>query len=176
MNYGPKPATASSPTGLRPAGSDVGRCRHSQQRQVILEELRAVNSHPTAVELHELVRRRLPKVSLGTVYRNLDLLGKMGLIEKLEHASGEARFDANITAHDHLRCVRCGRIDDVMSPPLAITPPDDHHLYGYEVIGHRLEFIGICPRCRQSTETGPCSSASNTSGSPTTNPGESKHA
>ena len=176
MNYGPKPAAASSPTGLRPAGSDVGRCRHSQQRQVILEELRAVNSHPTAVEVHELVRRRLPKVSLGTVYRNLDLLTKMGLVEKLEHASGEARFDANTNAHDHLRCVRCGRVDDVLLPPLVIAPPEDHDLYGYKVIGHRLEFIGICPRCRQVSATEQCCAANVHPSSALTKPGEMEDA
>ena len=58
--------------------------RKTRQRVVILEELRAVTSHPTAVEIYKLVQRRLPKVSLGTVYRNLDLLARIGLIEKLE--------------------------------------------------------------------------------------------
>ena len=96
------------------AGVSLGR-RHSRQRQVILEELQKVTSHPTAVELHAMVRDRLPSVSLGTVYRNLDLLARLGQIEKHEYSSGEARFDANMAEHDHLRCIRCGRVDDLLS-------------------------------------------------------------
>lgn len=150
--------------------------RHSRQRQAILDELRSVTSHPTAVQLHELVRRRLPKVSLGTVYRNLELLARMGLIEKLEYCGGEARFDANLAAHDHLRCLRCGRVDDMMVPPLDIARPQDHDLYGYEVIGHRLEYLGICPRCRQESEVKPGQAAVAAPGSPSTTSGESEHA
>jgi len=123
--------------------------RNTRQRQVILDELKALTSHPTAVELHEIVRRRLPKISLGTVYRNLDLLARLGRIEKLEHAGGEARYDANTEEHDHLRCTRCGRVDDIMTPPLDLGRPEDHHLRGYEVHGRRLEYLGICPACRE---------------------------
>jgi len=137
-----------------PEGYERSQRRKTRQRQVILEELQAVKSHPTAVELHEIVRQRLPKVSLGTIYRNLDLLARMGLIEKLEHAGGEARFDANTAEHDHLRCVCCGRIDDLMTPPLELVCPEDHDLRGYQVLGRRLEFIGICPRCRQPSAAG----------------------
>ena len=98
-------------SGESPCGREESHRRKTRQRQVILEELQAVTSHPTAVELHELVRRRLPKVSLGTVYRNLDLLARMGVIEKLEHSGGEARFDANTAEHDHfaLRALRPNR-------------------------------------------------------------------
>ena len=125
--------------------------RNTRQRQLILEQLQAVTSHPTAVELYELVRRRLPKISLGTVYRNLDLLTRMGMVQKLEYSSGDARFDANTAPHDHLRCVRCGRVDDTMAPPLDLARPVDDDLHGYQVIGHRLEYLGICPRCRQTS-------------------------
>ena len=67
--------------------------RNTRQRRIILEELRGVKSHPTAVEIFERVRRRLPKISLGTVYRNLDLLTRLGMIQKLEWSAGEARFE-----------------------------------------------------------------------------------
>ncbi len=160
----------------RLASAEVGQRRKTRQRRVILEELQAVTSHPTAVELYELVRRRLPKVSLGTVYRNLDLLARAGFIAKLEHSGGEARFDANTAEHDHLRCACCGRVDDVMAPPLDFARPEDHDLRGYEVIGHRLEVIGICPRCRQLPATRQCSAASGIPGSVSTTSGESEHA
>ena len=164
------------PSGLTPEGHEGTHRRSTRQRQVILEELQAVTSHPTAVELLELVRGRLPRVSLGTVYRNLDLLHKMGLIEKLKYSSGDARFDANTAPHDHLRCARCGRVDDTMTPPLDIAPLEGHDLHGYELIGHHLEFIGICPRCRQASATTPASAADGTPGSESTISGESEHA
>lgn len=122
--------------------------RNTRQRQVILEELQNLTSHPTAAALYETVRRRLPKISLGTVYRNLELLARMGVIQKLDFAGGEARFDGNVARHDHLRCVRCGRVDDVSAPPLDLSEGPTNDWSGYRILGHRLEFFGICPECR----------------------------
>jgi len=164
------------PSGLVPNSQESSLHRKTRQRQVILEELQAVTSHPTAVELHGLVRRRLPRVSLGTVYRNLDLLARMGLIEKLEHSGGETRFDANTAGHDHLRCVLCGRVDDSVTAPLELARPKDHDLRGYEILGHRLEYLGICPCCRQSSQTKQATEVSVTPGSAPTIPGESQDA
>jgi Fur family transcriptional regulator, ferric uptake regulator len=135
--------------------------RHTRQRQVILEELCKLRSHPTAADLYEIVRRRLPNVSLGTVYRNLDLLARVGTIQRLALAGGEARFDGNPARHDHLRCVHCGKVDDVGGGPIDLPAAEGHDFAGYQVLGHRLEFLGVCPRCReqahdphnQSTET-----------------------
>ena len=127
--------------------------RNTRQRQVILEELQRAASHPTAVSLFELVRRRLPKTSLGTVYRNLELLVRMGAVQKLEF-EGEARFDGNVERHDHLRCVGCGRVDDLFGPPLDLSGGESDDLCGYKVLGHRLEFFGLCPTCRRRQDSG----------------------
>jgi Fe2+ or Zn2+ uptake regulation protein len=83
-------------------------------RRVILEVLRGTETHPTAEWLHRLVRRRLPRVSLGTVYRTLRLLVAEGLASEIP--GPHARFDANMAAHHHFTCVRCGRIVDVDGP------------------------------------------------------------
>jgi len=123
--------------------------RKTRQREVILEELRRLHCHPTAGALYEIVRRRLPKVSLGTVYRNLELLCRMGVIRKLEFSGSEARFDGDAADHDHIRCVRCGRVDDVGGAPLDPAVGQHHDCRGYEVLGHRLELLGICPECRR---------------------------
>ena len=122
--------------------------RNTRQRQVILEELRKVNSHPTAGELHEIVRRRLPKISLGTVYRNLELLAGMSVIQKLQ-IGGETRFDGDTRQHDHVRCVQCGRVEDIEGEPLALDEGRHHACRGYEIHGHRLELLGTCPACRR---------------------------
>jgi len=123
------------------------RQRNTPQRRIVLEELRKAASHPTAAELHKAVRERLPKISLGTVYRNLDLLSQLGEVQKLEWGGAEIRFDGNPKQHYHIRCLRCGGVGDVHRPPLDVSA-DDLQQSGYEVLGHRLEFIGVCPRCR----------------------------
>ena len=122
--------------------------RNTRQREVILEELQKLTSHPTAVALHEIVRRLLPKISLGTVYRNLELLAEMGIVQKLEFGGPEARFDGNLDRHDHARCVRCGRVDDVHGAPLELSQGAYDDCGGYEVLGHHVELLGICPQCR----------------------------
>jgi Fur family ferric uptake transcriptional regulator len=122
--------------------------RNTRQRQVILDELRKVVTHPTAAGVYELVRRRLPGISLGTVYRNLDRLAELGLIQRIEWAGAQTRFDATTTAHDHVRCVRCGCVADLHGQPLELSPPKDQDLGGYKILGRRLEFLGLCPACQ----------------------------
>jgi len=123
--------------------------RNTRQRQVIIEELQKLCSHPTAAELHEIVRQRLPKISLGTVYRNLDLLAGQGLIRKLEISGSEKRYDGTAEEHYHVRCVVCQRIDDLYDLPADFGDDDYANLNGYEIIGHHLEFVGICPDCKK---------------------------
>jgi Fe2+ or Zn2+ uptake regulation protein len=126
--------------------------RHTRQRQVILEEIQKLDTHPSAAMLYELVRKRLPKVSLGTVYRNLDFLAQTGVIQKLNTGSAEARFDWNPELHYHVRCVLCGRVDDVHDAPNDLVDREINELQGFDILGHQLQFIGICPDCRPSTK------------------------
>ena len=122
--------------------------RQTRQRQVILEELGKLKSHPTAAALYELVRRRLPSISLGTVYRNLELLSANGLIGKLELNGAHCRFDGNTEPHDHIRCTCCDRVDDLQPVALDAITLAGQDWAGYEVQGRRLEFFGVCPQCR----------------------------
>jgi len=123
-------------------------------RRVILEELRATGEHPTADEIYERVRKRLPKISLGTVYRSLDVLSRKGLIRVIGEAGEQRRYDGDLDGHFHIRCVRCGRVGDVMldaMKPLedAVTSSD-----GYQVDGYHLCFTGICPECARESGNG----------------------
>lgn len=139
---------------------ETQRLRMTKQRKVILEELRRVTSHPTAGDLCDMVRRRLPKISLGTVYRNLEILSRQGIITKLDIAGHEMRFDGNVDQHYHLRCRACGRVDDLFMEPLAGLDETAERLSGYEVYGHSLEFVGVCPECAgQGISTGSFESA-----------------
>ena len=121
----------------------------TRQRMIILEELRKVNTHPSADEVYEMVRKRLPRISLGTVYRNLELLSKTGEIQKLELGSTLKRFDGNPYDHYHIRCIQCDRvvdahIDSGLNFDDVISKTSD-----FKIIGHKLEFIGLCPECTE---------------------------
>jgi Fur family ferric uptake transcriptional regulator len=129
--------------------------RNTRQRQVILEELRKLTSHPTAAGLYEIVRRRLPRISLGTVYRNLELLAQMGTIQKLDLAGGQARFDGNPGRHHHVRCTCCGRVDDIWGLPLDLAELRHNDSSGYLLLAYRLELTGVCPRCREQSRPSP---------------------
>jgi Fur family ferric uptake transcriptional regulator len=122
----------------------------TRQRKIILDALENVESHLTADQVYEIVRQRLPRISLGTVYRNLEVLSNSGMIKKLEFGGSQKRFDSDLSDHYHVRCTKCGRVDDVEADAwmtVADFPRSDN---GYDVVGHRLEFIGICPACKQS--------------------------
>lgn len=119
----------------------------TRQRQVILDELRKVTSHPTADQVYEMARKVLPRISLGTVYRNLEVLSERGTIRKLWAGSAQARYDANLRPHYHIRCETCGRVDDVEVEPVAEMECAARAAAGYVVTGHHVEFNGICPKC-----------------------------
>jgi Fe2+ or Zn2+ uptake regulation protein len=122
------------------------------QRRVILDELSRLHGHPTAREVFRRARRRLPRVSLGTVYRNLELFSQRGLIRTVELSASERRYDAEIYHHDHVRCIRCGRIENAPIEHLDGLEEELAERSGYEIVGHRLEFEGICPACRSARQ------------------------
>jgi len=123
--------------------------RMTNQRQVILEEIQKINTHPTADEVYEIVRRRLPRISLGTVYRNLEILSACGLIQKIGPLSSQMRFDGNTETHYHIRCNYCGRVEDAPIESMDDIESAVRSLSDYNIIGHKLEFIGICPKCKK---------------------------
>jgi Fur family ferric uptake transcriptional regulator len=126
--------------------------RITRQRKLILEELKRMDNHPSADELYDAVRSRLPKISLGTVYRNLEILSELGQIQKLELGGATRRYDWDTEKHYHIRCVECGRVDDA---PVAPLQRIENELYGstvFTIIGHRLEFTGFCPSCSRNSQ------------------------
>lgn len=122
--------------------------RMTRQRQVVLEELRRVCNHPTADELFHQVRRRLPQISLATVYRNLDVLAREGSVRRLDAGSGPARYDGDLAPHYHVRCEACGHLEDMHEPVLATPELPQATEGGYQFTGVRLELLGICPACQ----------------------------
>jgi Fe2+ or Zn2+ uptake regulation protein len=122
--------------------------RMTRQRQVILEELRRTCSHPGADEVYTMVRKRLPRISLGTVYRNLEVLSSQGEIQKIEIGGSLKRFDGNITPHYHIRCLSCQKVVDAPLKPLANVENLLDGKTDFQITGHRVEFVGLCPQCR----------------------------
>jgi Fe2+ or Zn2+ uptake regulation protein len=124
--------------------------RLTAPRHAVLEVVRSIKTHPTAEEVHRMVIRRAPRVSLGTVYRNLRLLVDAGLLGELP--GPRARFDANIRAHHHFTCLGCGRIADVEAP---VAEPHSGALSkqvqartGFTITHQRIDFFGRCRECR----------------------------
>lgn len=114
----------------------MGNVRMTAQRRVVLEELERSGSHPSADELYERVRERLPRISLATVYRNLELLAEKGLIRRLELGGTQMRFDAKTAAHYHLRCVGCGRVEDAPVEVFEDVERQVSRRSDYSVVGH----------------------------------------
>jgi len=127
----------------------------TRQRKVILESIEGLTCHPTAVEVYELVRKKLPRISLGTVYRNLEALSSAGLVQKLEPCSYQKRFDPNVKNHLHILCSSCGRLDDF---PVEIEIDLKKFVKlksEFDITGYRIEFTGICPDCRKKLAKNP---------------------
>lgn len=119
------------------------------RRKMILELLRNTSQHPTAGEVYQMVRERMPHISLGTVYRNLEILREAGMIQELEGAGRQKRFDANINNHYHVRCISCSRVEDL---PVGIFAGIEEGIDGmsdFDIVGHRLEYLGVCRGCRR---------------------------
>ncbi|MGB5686457.1 MAG: transcriptional repressor [Candidatus Electrothrix sp.] len=128
--------------------------RLTTQRQILLEELSKVNSHPTACELYEIIRKRLPRIGLGTVYRNLELMADSGMILKLELGGAQKRFDATTDPHYHIRCSACGKLEDITVDVQKKIMEDAAEKTSYTILGHNVEFTGKCPACQEVKATG----------------------
>ena len=124
-----------------------GFVRRTRQREAILEVLRGTTSHPTADWVYQEVRKEMPHVSLGTIYRNLRTLSENGEIQELAYGSNHSRFDANAQSHYHFVCESCGAVTDLDMPPMPELEGKVEKLGDYKVTAHRLEFYGLCPDC-----------------------------
>jgi Fur family ferric uptake transcriptional regulator len=121
--------------------------RLTRPRQVILDIVRASDAHPSAAAVYRQVRRRLPRVSLATVYRNLRMLAAEGLLTERADLAG-LRFDGNTAPHDHFTCLVCRRIYDVPAAR-ARGVPARVVSRRFEVLVQHVEFYGRCDACRR---------------------------
>lgn len=118
--------------------------RRTKQREAILEILQRRNYHPTADQVYDEVKKTVPSISLGTVYRNLDALLESGMIARIEGTS-PARYEGVQEPHLHLKCCRCGEIYDIWPtrPVVDLSSiPDDCQVTEWELL-----LQGLCPNC-----------------------------
>ena len=102
----------------------AGTRRFSRQRQLILDTVCSLHCHPTADDIYSIVKSRIPGISLGTVYRNLNVLAEEGLIQKIALGKSTERYDSRLDSHYHMICLKCGRVVDV---PLSYEDQDFLH-------------------------------------------------
>jgi Fur family peroxide stress response transcriptional regulator len=117
------------------------------QRRAVFGELALRRDHPTADQIYDAVRDRLPGLSRTTVYRVLETLVEAGLARKVHHAGGGARFDPITGRHHHLSCERCGSLvdlDDSLVPPLRLPATTGT---GFRIKDYSVSFTGLCPVC-----------------------------
>ena len=123
--------------------------KHSRQRDAILEALRDTKAHPTADWVYEEVRKSIPNISLGTVYRNLAKLSDDNVIAKLGLGTGVEHFDGNPEPHYHVMCTECGAIDDIEAQPLNELNDWASKLFKGEIYKHSAIFFGKCEKCKK---------------------------
>lgn len=120
--------------------------KYSRQRETILAELSSVVTHPTASEVYDMVRLKLPNISLGTVYRNLSVLSEGGVVQRITTGDGSERFDANPNNHYHFCCTKCGSVSDVDMPVMDINAKAEMAT-GCKIFRHSLVLYGHCAEC-----------------------------
>jgi len=123
--------------------------RMTNQREIILRELKKSKRHLSADELYDKVKKFMPRISLATVYRNLEILSEAGLIGKLEISGRQKRFDYDATDHDHIYCAVCHRVDNLNIERQGLHTKEIKAVKGYSITGYRLEIVGVCPVCQQ---------------------------
>lgn len=121
--------------------------RRTRQREVISRVVCRSECHPSADYVYEQVRRQLPGVSLGTVYRNLKLMAEQGELQVLDGPGGTKRYDACTESHYHFVCEGCGRIVDLELELEADLDSLVAERTGFEVRRHTLVFRGLCSAC-----------------------------
>lgn len=121
--------------------------KYSRQRESIKASLSRRTDHPTADMIYTDIRTEFPNISLGTVYRNLNLLSELGEIQKLACGDGKDHFDWNTAPHYHFICRHCKAVLDLPLPPQEELQSQAQQALGGTVDSHMIYFYGFCTRC-----------------------------
>ena len=125
----------------------MANLKYSRQREAIKEFLACTKEHPTADTVYMHVREEFPRISLGTVYRNLNLLADMGEITKIPTPDGGDRFDGTTDPHYHVICTSCGRVIDLEMEHLNSIDKLAEKCFDGHIDHHTALFYGTCGDC-----------------------------
>lgn len=117
------------------------------QRLAVYETLARENVHPTAEVLFAKVAVKYPAMSLATVYKTLEILEKLGVINAINVGEDSFRFDAEMKDHHHVRCIKCGAVADAPAPDSSRLTRAVEAASGYKIKSHQFYFYGLCPKC-----------------------------
>lgn len=127
--------------------------KYSKQRELIENTVKENHIHPSADEVYTLLKPNNPSLSLGTVYRNLNLLAQNGNINKIPMTNGCDRFDGNLHKHYHIICDICGKIFDIELSLLNELSEKVKTQTGIEVSAHQLTINGLCQNCQKNANS-----------------------
>jgi Fur family peroxide stress response transcriptional regulator len=125
----------------------------TNQRLAIFEALAVSREHPSAEQIHRAVQRRMPSLSLATVYKNLEALKAIGAVADVNPLHEEGRYEASLPGvgpgrpHHHLVCISCKKVRDLMDDELDKLRVRD--ALGFEVRAVRVQAEGLCPDCQR---------------------------
>lgn len=124
---------------------------HSSQRVQILDIFLKTKRHPTINDLYNMVRKKNPKIGLATVYRTMRVICDAGLAGETDFGDGLRRFEHKYEHqhHDHLVCLKCGRIIEVISPEIEKLQENLAKKHRFKTVRHRMEIFGICRTCKR---------------------------
>ena len=125
---------------------------YSRQREIILDTLKTNVVHPTAEYIYSILQKENPKISLATLYRNLNQLAEHGIIKKIDGLEQSSHYDHNTHAHYHFICDNCKKVYDISS---AIAPELVKRAEAetdFQILGHDIVFHGICKECKNRQE------------------------
>ena len=124
--------------------------RLTNQRALILDVIRQGQGHLDADEVYRRSRVKQPRISLSTVYRTLQVLKKLGLIEELHIDDKHHHYEIkHSTEHHHLVCLGCGRVIEFQYPLARLVKRNVTEAKDFEITGSEVRMTGYCPRCRQ---------------------------
>ena len=119
------------------------------QRLAVYEVLSRTKAHPNAETIYNKLQPNYPTMSLATVYKTLDILSEIGLVQVLNVGEESFRYDANTESHPHVHCVQCGRVDDIFDVDDSEFMERLTQKTAYQLTGKQLYFYGICPSCQK---------------------------
>jgi Fur family peroxide stress response transcriptional regulator len=132
-----------------PANNRKHEEKLTRQREAVLQVIRSREDHPTANEIFQAARLKLPTISYATVYNSLRFLKQAGLVHEIKFGDGASRYDRETERHDHAMCSECGKLVDFDLPEAAELMQAAARKSKFKAASVHLTLRGVCPDCRQ---------------------------